>query len=450
MEDEREEGISLIQLIKVMFGRKLILLISTLAIGLIGTLAIVLGINKGKEVYTASFTYSDPVIQQGKYIDGSSFYYQSLITEDNLKTIKESDKKFSSINVKDLLEKDAISISLTSSYSDDDSKKIVSQKYTIKTKKSYYSSKSQAKNFVSAIAESVTNTNSTKARNLKYDSNLSSYESALTFLLKAEYLSSQLEYLDTNYDDLIESYGDYVISSTSKNISSYKAELDAYYKNYPLEVLSSEIMNNVYVLNKENDELYEQYYINYNKLYELNEKKIDSLQQKVDTLIVTASGNLQTVELADYNAKIAALTIENQDYKEQINYLGNVLGLTPQTIEKDGIEVANPDYKPVATDAQNKAFLEKIDTYFNKMKECTETYSAIILEVASDNNNIYYTSGGVIKQSGGISPILAVVISLVLGCGAGCFINLVLDYKKLNPDYVEPSKEEDKKEGTEE
>ena len=453
MEDfEREEGVSLLSILKVMFGRKLLLLIVSLASAVVLFLAIQFGLNTLKQVYQASFSFSDPQMIEGFYVDGSGFNYNSLITRENLQAIKDSNDDYKSINLDAIFENNGITISVEEIYSLDELT-LRSQTYTLKTNKRYYSSAKQARAFIKDIIETSTRTNREKAQNLFYDSNLDAYENAETLDSKVYYLMSQYNYINNRYKTLKETYKDVVIKSTNKSLSSYQSDFNAafYLNDYSIESLNSSLVNNVYVLDYDNNQdLYRDNYTTYKTMYDKNQMTINNASETLAILVEKLKVNSAALEpvskeslnLIDSLEKtILNATIENSDYANKIVYYSNVLGLYSDNPDDENY---SENYHPRATQAESEAFLTKLDAAKEKLEEYTDIFKKVESEVLTTNNNVYYSYNNVIIVAGGLNLVLAIVVSVVLGFVIGCFVNLILDYKKLLPE--EAKKEEPKNE----
>lgn len=418
-EFEQEDGISLIDIFKVMFGRKLLLLIITAIVGIIGTIGILFIYNNSKQNYTTSFSFSDVNLVEGKYVDGAAFNYDSIVTKDNLLSVKDSDPEFKSINVDKMIEDNGINIVHNSDEN-------ASYKYTITTKKKYYSGANQAKKYIDALVSSVTKTNSEKVEYLSYDTNLSLYDKSSTLDLKVLYLKKQYELLTNQYKDLTTKYGNYVVSSEKKSITVYEQEFKSafYLTEYSTDLLYSNLINNVYSLNyAQNEKNFESQYNNYVLLYEANEKKIEELKQAISSIVASATvKNQDAIDLSEYNKALVEAINENASYEDMIKYYGNLLGK---------IEPADPDYKEKATDAESQEYLNKLNAAKNELAKYTNILKKVNIEVLTDNNNIYYQNTNIIIVSGGIKTVIAVLLSVALGLVVGCVVNLVLDHKKL-------------------
>ena len=245
MEEKYEEGIDLLTIVKVAFGRKLLLAIITVVITVIGILGIQFLYSKPNEKYLSSFEYSIPGINEGRYIDGSNFNYRTLISLNNLVNVKDSNSEFNSINVWDMYNNNDIQITYT--YLDSDNQPLADPYYTINVKKSYFSSDKQAAKFISEIANYPIEKTLEIVKNTTYDYNLKSYNSALTYEGQIQYLESQIELLNDKYLTLITDYGDLYIDE--EQISQKQAKLTLYFVNNPLSLLSNELEINGYVKN---------------------------------------------------------------------------------------------------------------------------------------------------------------------------------------------------------
>lgn len=419
--DNYDEGISLLDIIKVALGRKLVLLITTLATMVLGTILILFVYNKQKQVYYSTFSYSDPVLVEGNYVDGSIFNYQSIITEESLNSVKDSDSSFKSIDINEIFEKNGISIAVNTVYGND-GKEVLSQTYTITANKKFFSSNKQAKKFVAAVANAAVNKNIDLASKVGATANLDNFGSSNRFELKAQILVDQLELLDEKYEALIENYGDVVVSKTGKTLSAYQEDIKLYSKEHSIDALEYEVYDNIYLMpGIDETKTYSSLYTYYSGLYSYNEQKINSLQAKIDALIAAAN-NLQTLELQNYNALIAEYTIENIEYARNMKFIANALGMISST---------DPNYVAKAGAEANSAFKIKIDGYYDEIAELTAEYSEVVKDVISQSNNVYFNNTSVIKTTGGINAIIAVVLTAVVGFAAACVVNLCLDYKKL-------------------
>lgn len=443
---EREEGVSILDIIKVIFGRKILLLIVSLSATIVFLLAILFGFNTIRQSYSASFSFSDPNMLEGKYVDGSGFNYNSLIDRKNVEEIKASNDLYKSINLDKMYEDNGISITVEETYSIDEltlKSRLVSKIYTLKTSKKYYSSAKQARAFIKDIIETSTRTNTDKVNSFYYNSNLEAYDKTDILDLKLYYLKSQYNYILNRYKSLKEVYKDYVISSTNKSLTAYENEFKSafYLSDYSVDTLNSDLVNNVYVLDyDDNQETYENMYTTYKTLYEANQLKIDKLTETltkiIDSIKLNASEYVtkDSFDLSSYNTEIVNATLENIEYKDKISYYANVLGK---------LDTTDDNYRPRATQAESEEFLTKLDAAKEMLEDYTDTFKDVERGVLTGNNHVYFSNSNVVVVSGGLNTILAIVISIVLGFGVGCVVNLIVDFKKLTGEDKKEKKTEE-------
>ena len=153
MEDiKQDDGITLGQLFKVIFGRWKLFLAVFIATALVVIMVITFAYNKNKKVYTASFDLTLTNVNEGKYIDGSTFDYRDLVTIDTLNDVKNSNESFSNISVESLVDKGGISISKEEILDTKDNTSVKNIKYSITAQQKYFKSSTQAREFINAIA----------------------------------------------------------------------------------------------------------------------------------------------------------------------------------------------------------------------------------------------------------------------------------------------------------
>ena len=423
MEDEYEldEGISLGTIFKVGFGRKLLFLIVTLGVAVVVFLAIVLFYNKNKVNYESSFAYDTVSLSEGKYIDGSSYNVNYIISSANLTAVKESNEEFKGIDVAKLIETNSISLDKNvKEYNNADLKSETT--YTLRVLKKYFPNDKVAASFIKAVAETpITKTNAL-ASSLTYDGNLTAYKTADAYETKISLLESQKEFLSASYSKLIELYGDIYINNRA--LSSYQKEIEDYFKTNQISVLNSQVAVNGYVLNFEshkNDLNIQKEHLNTqiannNRTIQLIRDEIDRLLDKVKDSQVTSA----SLELSSYNTELTRLNMENSNYEKE-------LAIVNTKLTNNG-------------GADKTVFEATLKTYYDKLNDFTVEYKNVSKDVYANNESIGYTSSSSIKKVGGLSTILSVVIGLVLGIVVAFIVNLIVDREKLSPDYVWPTK----------
>lgn len=413
-EEKDEEGISLLDLLKVAFGRKILLLIITLSVTLVGALFLKFYYNKNKTQYYVNYSYVLPGIEEGKYIDDSKFNYQMLISPANLKAVKSTNEEFSSIDIDKMVDKDGISVAcdITRNQATNEIEKMT---FNITAKTSYFKNAKQANKFIHAVADQPYTKTLTLLDTMKYDSFLESYKTSNVYDTKVTCLLKQYELLETQYKTLFEKYGDVALSD-GKKLSHYLDMLTIYFTENRLDTLTAEIRVNGYVKD----------YVAYEKELEntktklivdrkLNENKISALQQAIEK-ISTDAANIQAADIAAYNELIAKLIVENVEINEEID-----------TIDEKLANKSNTDAEYIT----NKAtFDAKIEKYNEALTNYTADFSGVLKEVVTNGSYVSYNNNTIYSQ-GGIRLLIGVPALLILGCFIGCIVNVCLDHKKL-------------------
>lgn len=409
-EEKDEEGISLLDLFKVAFGRKILLLIITLSITLVGALFVKFYFNKNKQQYYVNYTYVMPGIEEGKYIDDSKFNYQMLISPKSLKSVKDSNKDFESIDIDKLVDNDGIQIycDITRNQTTNE---VTDMKFNLVAKVKYFKNRSQANKFIHAVVDQPYNKTILLLDTIKYDSLLDNYKSSNVYDTKADCLVKQYELLQEQYENLIEKYGD-VSLSDGKKLSDYQKELTIYFTENNVEGLLPEIQKNGYVkdFSSYQGELLNQKQ-KYESDYELNDNKINSLMN----IINNYSSSISAPDLSAYNEIIAELAVENVEIDRKLQAINKQL--------ENGS--SDPDYA-----TKMAAFDTKIEKYDEALVKFTDDYKNVQKEVVTNGSYVSYNNNTVGVQ-GGIKTIIALFGCLILGCFVGCIVNICLDHKKL-------------------
>lgn len=424
METNEEKEVSIGRLFKVMFNRKIPLTAITLGTMLVGCLGINLVYNKGVETYKSEFKYNISAFNgNGKYIDGSSFYFNSLTTQKVLQSVKGENEEYSSIDIDKMIEKNAIELELNKTY--DVNKNLVDTYYTLNVKQSYFSSKEQAKSFISDLIDYPIAHNNEIQETLNYKTNLERFDQVEFFENQFSYLETQLDYILTKYDGLISTYGDVTTSqeNSGKKLSTLRNELNMYFTNYSINDLRIEANQKGYVKDYTTHvETLKLRQDSYKKTIKYNEKTIDSLNQQISDLL-SGSSTSQSFDLSSYNAKIAELLAENVSLQKKVDDLEEQINNGQST----------PD-----------SFTVKLNGYREKLEEETDKYKAIEKEVMEEGTEVFFINTNVIEEEGGISTVVGVALTFVVGIVIGCVVNLILDYKYLHEDF--PAKPSKKKE----
>lgn len=411
---EKKAPVSISRLFKVVFHRPILLSIVTLSTTAILTLGLTI-VGKSNSTYQAQFTYTIPSMQDGRYLDGSQFIFNSILKKENLNKIKESNPLYNSININGLLSSKLLEIKKITEYSEV-SKEVTSEYYSIVVPKSVFKNNNQAESFMyDVIYTPISHSISTQEK-INYQNNIVNFDSAYSYKAQIDHLNNQYNLLIKNYEMLKTQYGNIFINN--QQISDYIDEIESFYSSSQLKFLEIEIEQKGYV--KEVDKESELLEIEKERLsqqYSYNEKKIDELKNTISFLVNESSSNTASLDLDSYNQKITELITENIDIQHEIDIINKKLSTLTKAPE---------------------AFVTKLNSIKNTLIDFTNKFSnnerfaiSEYSQINFKNQKILTTSGPSIFKNGAVSLIMGFII--------GCVINFILDYKYL---YIEfPAKE---------
>lgn len=439
MEDEvvrRRSAVTPGQVLAVIFGRKWIFLGVFAAVFLISILVLKFGYEDRRTAYECTFTYTSEDLNKNLYPNGQSFKVADLLDKDNLDAIKADNTEFADINTNALYSGGA-SIALV------DSENHI---YKLTIGKKFFSSTTQAINFVKAVVEQPDKVIASQIQTASTETYLKLYDESKIFEKQVVYLNQQKDRISQYYDIIISAFGDVRLKSGIQ-LSEAKINFISYFENYSFSSLTNEIRSNGYV--KEYGEYKTS--LESTKSALEREKALDKL--KLDDLIdqrdhiLAAAGSLQTLELTEYNENIIQLTLRMHDIDEELNVIDKKLD----------------NYTKIDTDDEYKARIQDLEerlAFFRaKLEEFTVEYKQNANEATESHSFASYGKSQIVTTSSGLKIYYLIGIPLVLAFLAAALVNIVLDGKKLTSKYrlvpvemikTEPETKEEKEENKKE
>lgn len=433
MENEKEDGITLGELFARIFKHKIILAIITVLITVIGILFIALVFNKGKKIYTVRFNYNDADLLNHKYCDGTRFDYKSLVSEETLTAVKESNDDFKNINVAKMIENGDIDITLYEEYTVSGSTKVVVDSYYVLTSsQKYFDDVTQAKNFLAKVTYYPFTVNTEKAKNLDYTVDLEAFKAAKTYALKTSYLSTERSLILNRYQELINKYGDVEVSSyTGKALFSADSKVR-------LSSIVAEIKLNL--ANESFDSILKEYETNY-YVYDINvsrpvlenqkialKKDLQDVESKLNELLVSIG--------LKPNTTITAETASNIDISD-LKIINDLIA------QKTDIERQIKDVESyLSSVSTNEEYNKKLQNLATILEEYAHELEINQVEIFENYNNVSFREANYLDASGGISLAVGAVVSLILGFVVAACCNLIIDANERKKIASEPKKEE--------
>lgn len=438
--EEEKQGISIGDIFKKIWHAKITLGVTFVAVMVVGVLGIQYLYSKPSEKYTAGLTYNFEGAAEGKYPNGTAFNYQSIISLDNLATIKDSNDSYKDVDIDGLVQDNAISITLVPQQVTSETEETTStitrlNTFTFEASCSYFPNDTIAKSFISDLL----NLQYTYAVGLydaiDYDANLVLANSATTYESQIAYLNAQAQYILTSYDELKEFFGAYAYiknpsesATTPDTISSKITDITRYFNSVNINALSAEATEKHYLKGSADNEenIVQEVYNSLRSLlvtYNSNQQLVNQLTKQFNELY--QNNNIIISSPNDLQTKIEQLVTSNVSIKAQITSLAPKIGYkftdynyngetyTDAKIEEDG----EPTYVFPDESYINKVkeFSLKVTEYTNELKEATKYVSSTYSNTTFDYPNI-------IEKTGGFSIILNLAVSFVVAVILACIV----------------------------
>ena len=434
--EEEKQGISIGDIFKKIWHAKITLGVTFVAVMVVGVLGIEYLYSKPSEKYTAGLTYNFEGAAEGKYPNGTTFNYQSIISLDSLATIKDSNDSYKDVDINGLVNDNAISITLvpqevTSETGESTVTKL--NTFTFEASCSYFPNDTIAKSFISDLLNSQYTFAIGLYDAIDYDANLVLANSATTYESQITYLNAQAQYILTSYDELKELFGAYAYiknpsesATTPDTISSKITDLTRYFNSVNINALSAEATEKLYLKGSADNEdnIVQEVYNSLKSLletYNYNQLLVDKLTKQFNELY--QNNNIIISSPNDLQTKIEQLVTSNVSIKSQITSLAPKIGYTftdynsetntPAQIEKTG----EPTYVFPDESYTSKVneFSLKISEYTNELKEATKYISSTYSNTTFDYPNI-------IQKTGGFSIVLNLAVSFVVAVILACIV----------------------------
>lgn len=397
--EKAEKGISLSEIINIIWKRKI--LVGTIFIAITAVLLIFVCAyyNPNNATYSSEYQYSFPGFDELKYPDGTTFDYHCIETKEVLNEIKESNSKYSSVDVDKIINKNGIE--LTVEYEElanfkeietgNTIEEVYVSHYLIKIKSFCFKNKDIANDFISELINYPINKSIEIVNNLNFDSYIKSSKENISYETQIEMLNNQLTYLVNSYNSLIDKYGNVKINDKSCNDA--KASIEAYISNNSINDLLQEINTYGYVKNTTATEL---------------DTKKDTLNNKIAENNIAISS---LTSVAGSNDEILQLQNENIKLNNQIS-------------------VINKKISFIDENKSTTLFDNKLNELTSDITIFTNEYDEFITTTYKNNISIHPLNSSVIEYNGSSNVIVTVLGGIILGVIIGSITALVVEHYK--------------------
>jgi len=387
--EEENGGISFAEIFRVIFTQKWLALAIALLVTLAATFALNYGYNPSQKEYEARFTINLPGGSDGslyRFPDGNLFYYTDIVSKENLESIKNSAMNyFGDIDVGYMTEKGKINISIDYiSKKEDDPTVGYEAIYVLKAKANMFNSTDQAKRFIYEAANMpvfyISN------MDIDYDVYLAVSDEAKDYDHEIQYFKNQIDLLGSYYSSLINTYGGSTMIK-GQTLSAYAEKINAYLNSGVLDNLLAEARDNKYLKKEDLKATYALEISTLQRELEIQKTVLETLL-KVSSDASTGSTTIVTdaTAIREQTERVARL-------EQQISLLQSY----------------------IAEGNTNAEFDKKVKSSYDIISAFTKDYSDVSRTVYSAATSVKFENSNIITEKGGISFVLLVVLSLVVG-----------------------------------
>jgi len=426
MNETVNEGISLGDIFKAIWKKKILICIITAISLVVVFLAITFGYNPYKVSYSSQFELSFSGADEGLYPTGEIFNFKDMVSKDKLIAVKESDPKYNGIDVEKMYKKDGVKIQKVET----DSTELDAQflQYVITIDHSRVQDTDLMADFVSDLVNITIDDITVKSQKTNYVSDLKKYNDNILYSDAITYLIEQTEVITDGYDKLISDYNElYVVNDVT--LKSYKAEALKVIKATNLEYYLSEAEKNVYLTSSTVEDEYEAYaearVVSLLRKKQLNDQIIDEYSKMIDTSISGVNYTEQMNLIAKENAEI-------------IIELSSLCYFTADSTNKDFKSYSLSDYT-IRDAVYDSTFNAKVNSIYSTIQDIMTTYENNVRESNLKSILLSYDTNLIVVRTGVFNMVISAVAGIFVGLVIGAITAMIIELPKL-------SKKEEKEE----
>lgn len=407
MEISQNDGLSLLDIIKLIWKRKILVGIITLIVLIISLLLILFWYNPNNATYQSDFELTFSGSDQDIYPTGKKFNYRDIVSLDRLNKIKQSNSKYSKINIDKLYDENNIRISRLAS---SDTTKI-SNNYSIVIADSGINDEKVIKDFISDLLKDVTNEIIVDVNSISYTYNFSGVDNYSLYTDVLNFLIYQKDIIINAYENLILTYGEsYSIDGTTLNAKL--STINNTIKNLSLNGLLSMAEQNRYVIDSQDVE-------NYNSLITTRISSLLRIKEENDLIINSYSTLGSLIVYEDIQKRIA----QNASIVLQLRNLLN-------SYNEANYSFTNEDI--LAPSLPSEEYKLTIESVYKEINDLAIDLENDVKAMGSDSLILNFESNSIVEKSGTINIFIAIVGGLVLGVILGSVVVLIIDIPRLN------------------
>lgn len=430
----------------------------TLGFGIAGYLITRFLINPSRETLTTNIESKLALSKDGSaYLDGTSFSYTDIVSKDNIKEVVENNPDFSHYNADRLSNSNAFSIVATTTTNQDNI--IEPNRYTITTTLSDFTSSDDAKSFLRAMLDNITEKAEKGIEAFQYKNSLPTSGEKLVSMEFDEIineLESQYNYMNNSFKEMSSFFGNYS-KVNGMTLDQHYSDFKTQYSTYSFSALKGELYSNKYINLSSMDEIQNKI-AEYNYIRSSYEVRFQSIHTEISSAneLLSKLTNIKT-PTEEIGQKISELTDEisslESEKNDMIITLKNI-GFTVSETE-DGILINDDDssqstylYKLRHADEKYiqdcASFKTKLTGLYNSLNQTTSSASDLYRKAYQQSKknkiDILDSGNGIINNH--ISNVLVCAVSAVLAFLVSSFLFVEID---INKEYQRKKNETEKK-----
>lgn len=407
MEQDAGSGLTIGEIVRMVVKKIWYVLGATVAVALAAVLIVQFAVNPARRSYSMQFSLVFPTGSEYTYPDGEPFFYQTMISAENLNEAKKGEG-LTGIDTDRMIRENRISIYAETAASGGAIG--YTGRYTVTAKSAYFSGAEQAEAFIRAIAQAMADRMHTEAGSVDYAVSQETFESA-PFEERLNLLAGERETLLNKYDEWISIYDaayKLKVGETEKSLKEFRASVNAIYGESVQKGLEEELKSGGYYYTDDfqayTDKLDEEYTRNAAEIEEL--KKVNGVQYAAISLAVYPQEGEAQINAADPNIsqRLAELIRRN-------NMIAFWRG-------KNG-------KKATLTETSNTAFAAKLNEEREKLAGAAEELTAVTKAIYERGMKPQFDMQKV-KTEGGVSialvAVAAAVVAFLVACIAVCVL----------------------------
>lgn len=414
MDNVVNEGISLGDIFKAIWKKKILVAIIT-GITLIAVfLAITFIYNPYKVTYSSQFELSFVGSSEGLYPTGEIFNYKDIVKKDNLLAAKNSNSKYNKIDIEKMYKKDGVKIQKVEA-TDEEANRY--PEYVITISHSKVQDRDLMADFVSDLINITVQDIQEKSQKTDYVSDLKKYNDNIIYNDAITYLIGQTNVIIDGYNKMINTYGEsYYVND--KTLKSYKNDAEKIIKSANLEYYLSEAEKKVYLTSLDMQDEYKDY----------AKARVASLLRKkqLNDEIINEYKNMQPESSSggvDYTDQMDDIARENAEIVIELNSFING-GYQTNIYDVDLYELNLGYY--------DQNFTKQVDSIYNKIEELMTTYENNVRESNLKSILLSYDTNLIVVQSGVFNFVISALAGVFVGLIIGCIVAMVIELPKLN------------------